>query len=351
MSATLVQSNILDPIHDSLPHDVWDNAGSPEPKLKAVHAKWIRTKVDSVLRDAGYDGMDEWLSLVLTGSLTTYQYDRHSDCDVSVFVDAEVFPEWSRAEMIGLMVEQGDSLLLPGTPYAMQFYVVPGSIKKTDLYQPGLRSGWDIDQAKWLEPPDHTRVHDVEHEMHASYVYALEQADKMERLLKYDPERAVMFWHQIHRRRMRDQKAGKGDYSESNIIYKFLANRGLFPAISSASGEYIAKTASHITVKVMPDDKGMTGRREGARALWYDDDNAVVYLSKPGGVHTDVLNYFNLPLGGMWQAVAEPGRVNWMGMDKWVSDKESVEAALHPYFESNNATHPTQEGAFDFEGF
>jgi hypothetical protein len=65
----------------------------------------------------------------------------------------------------------------------------------------------------------------------------------MERLLRYEPDKAVMLWHQIHQRRRRDQMAGKGDYSESNIVYKFLANRGLFPAISEASGEYIAKQA------------------------------------------------------------------------------------------------------------
>lgn len=238
-----VQANILDPIHEGLPADVWNHPHSPEPKLKGQHAKWIRTTVNYVLASAGYTHMQDWLSLVLTGSLTTFQYDKHSDCDVSIFVDAEAFPEWSRAEMIGLMVEACDGLILPGTPYQMQMFVVAKGITKKDLYQPGLRSGWDIDKGKWIEPPDPTRVHDVEKEMNASYAYALEQADKMERLLRYEPDKAVTFWHQIHMRRQRDQKAGKGDYSDSNIVYKFLANRGLFPEISAASGEYIAKTA------------------------------------------------------------------------------------------------------------
>lgn len=345
-------ANILDPIHDSLPHNVFDNAGSPDPKLKAQHAKWIRTTVEHALIEAGYTHVDQWLSLVLTGSLTTYQYDKHSDCDVSLFVDAEAFPEWSRADMIGTMVEHVDGTMLPGTSYPMQCFVVAKGIKKTDLYQPGLRSGWDIDKARWIEPPDRTRVHDVEREMTATYIYAEEQADKMERLLKYDPERAVMFWHAIHNRRRRDQMAGKGDYAESNIIYKFLANQGLFPQIAEVSGEYIAKTSKHIRVEAVPDDQGMTGRRDTARALWFDDDNGVVYLSKPGGVHTDVLNHFKLPFGGMWQAIAEPGHVNWMGMDKWVPDKDEVVNALRPYFESSNAPDQPQpeEGLFDFEG-
>lgn len=235
-----VQANILDPIHESLPRDVWNHPASPEPKLRGQHAKWIRTTVEHVLASAGYTHMQDWLSLVLTGSLTTFQYDKHSDCDVSVFVDAEAFPEWSRAEMIGLMVEACDGLILPGTPYQMQMFVVAKGIAKKDLYQPGLRSGWDIDKGRWIEPPDPTRVHDVEKEMNASYAYALEQADKMERLLRYEPDKAVTFWHQLHNRRRRDQQAGKGDYSDSNIVYKFLANRGLMPSIAEVSGEYIA---------------------------------------------------------------------------------------------------------------
>lgn len=235
-----VVANILDPVHETLPVSVWDHVSSHEPKLKAQHSKWIRTTVERVLADAGYTHMQDWLSLILTGSLTTFQYDKHSDCDISLFVDVDHFPEWSRAEMIGVMVDELDGTILPGTPYQMQCFVVPGDVTKENLYQPGLRSGWDIDKHEWIEPPDPTRVHDVEKEMNASYAYALEQADKMERLLRYEPDKAVMFWHMIHRRRRRDQQAGKGDYSDSNIVYKFLANRGLFPVISEISGEYIS---------------------------------------------------------------------------------------------------------------
>ncbi|MGZ6621526.1 MAG: hypothetical protein ACXVHB_17385 [Solirubrobacteraceae bacterium] len=54
-------------------------------------------------------------------------------------------------------------------------------------------------------------------------------------LLRYKRDKAVKYYQQIHRRRMRDQTAGKGDYSQWNIIYKMLANRGLFES-SSISG-------------------------------------------------------------------------------------------------------------------
>ena len=271
-----VQSNILDPIHETLPESVWEHPESDRPHLKAQHRKWITATVTRVLKDAGYTHIEDWLSLVLTGSLTTYQYGDESDCDVSLFVNAEVFPEWSRAEIIGVMITHVDGTILPGTKYPMQCFVVPPGITPADLYKPGLRSGYDLKADDWIEPPDRTRAHDVQREMNNFYVYALEQADKMERLLRYEPDKAVLLWHQIHKKRQRDQRAGKGDYSESNIVYKFLANRGLFPQISQASGEYIAATKHRTVTKFVYDPTtnhlviGKTGAEEGEHESHYD---------------------------------------------------------------------------------
>lgn len=238
-----VTANILDPIHPGLDDRVFDNAEDPAPHLKARHRNWIQRTVHDALEKAGYENIDSWLSLVLTGSLTTYQYSEQSDVDVSLFVNADHLPDWSRAELIGVMVGSVDGHKLPGTPFPMQCFVVPPEITRQDLYRPGLRSGYDLDADEWIEPPDHMRVHDVRATQQGDYLFAVECADKMEKLLKYEPDRATQYWHQIHHRRQRDQKAGKGDFSQSNIVYKELANRGLFPEISGASGEYIAKVA------------------------------------------------------------------------------------------------------------
>lgn len=236
-------ANILDPVHDTLDPRVFDAPESHNPQLKQQHQDWIEREIHFWLTEMGYTHMEDWLSLVFTGSLTTYQYSDQSDVDISLFVDTEVFPEWSRAEMIGVMVNHVDGQKLPGTPFPLQCFVVPPEIKREDLYKPGLRSGWDFETRSWIVPPEKERVHDVEKEMNTAYVMGLEAADKMEHLLRYEPDKAVMYWHQIHKRRQRDQRAGKGDYSDSNIVYKFLANRGLFPQISEVSGEYIAKVA------------------------------------------------------------------------------------------------------------
>ncbi len=237
------QANILDPIHPGLSELLFDKPLDPEPHLKAKHRHWIVRTVTQALEQAGYEHVKDWLSLVLTGSLTTYQYSEQSDVDVSLFVNADKFPDWSRAEMIAVMVSKIDGTRLPGTPYPMQCFVVPPEISRQALYRPGLRSGYDLDADVWIVPPERDRVRDVKAEQKNDYIFALECADKMEKLLKYEPSRAVMYWHQIHNRRRRDQQAGKGDYAQSNIVYKELANRGLFPEIAEVSGEYIAKTA------------------------------------------------------------------------------------------------------------
>jgi hypothetical protein len=234
------RGNILDPVHETLDPTVWDAAHESYPVLKPQHRDWIVDTIEDILKHHGYGDMDKWLDLYLTGSLTTFQYSADSDCDVSLFVNTDVFPEWSRAEMIGLLVSELDNVSLPGTSHPMQGYVVAKGIRPQDLFKPGLRSGYQIKPARWVVPPEKDRSHDVQKEQFADYQFALQQADKMERLLKYEPHKAIEFWHQIHMRRQSDQKQGKGDFSQSNIIYKFLNNRGLFPQLEAAGAGHIA---------------------------------------------------------------------------------------------------------------
>ena len=231
------ETNILDPISMYLDPTVWDDPDSPQPKLKEDHRLWIHYFIVNALDSQGYTRSDQWLSLVLTGSLTTYQYSTDSDCDISLFIDTEALPDWSRAEMIGIMMEMCDGVLLPGTSHPLQCYVVDPEFSKDDLYKPGLRSGYDITENRWIVAPEKNRSHDVKQEMNAIYVTALEGADKMEKLLKYEPYKAVMYYKQIHRRRKADMEAGKGDYSTSNIIYKMLDSRGLLKQIHDLSEE------------------------------------------------------------------------------------------------------------------
>lgn len=219
-----ITTNILDPIQSQLP-EIWDNPTSDTPNLKPRYAHFITKHVYAALERHGYENPGQWANLYLSGSLTTYQYGPGSDVDVNVFVDASKLPEWSRAEMVGIMVSEVDGTMLPGTAYPLQVFVMPHDVKPADKYQQHIRSGYSIDHHKWIEPPDRSRVMDVKREENAWYVAGLEAADKMESLLKYEPQKALMYFDQIHRRRQQDSL--KGDFGPANIIYKFLERHGL----------------------------------------------------------------------------------------------------------------------------
>lgn len=234
------QGSILDPIHSTLDPRVFEDPAAPEPKLHPHLHQWLIDKVFEILTRHGYDHPEKWLTLVLTGSLTTYQYSDASDVDISLFVDTKKFPDWSRAEMISLMVKECDGENLPGTPHPLQCYVVGAGITPKDLYKPGLRSGYVVfgqGQGRWLVPPERDRVHDVEQEMNDAYTVGLLACDKMDLLLRFEPDQAIEYWHQLHKARQKDETEGNGDYATSNIVFKMLVNRGLAAQAATLAGD------------------------------------------------------------------------------------------------------------------
>lgn len=216
--------NIIDPVSKTLDPQVWMHPDAPDPQLNPKLNQWLHKVIYGALERNGYEGPQRWLKLVLTGSLCTYQFSPQSDCDVSLFVHG--LPEWSRGEMIGIMVKEFDGILLPGTSHDIQAFVVSKTLTPQDLYKPGLRSAYDLETSKWIVPPDHKMAHDTGHEYPAEMTYAYECLDKLDRLLKYEPDKAVQYWNVLHRRRQREQTAGKGDFSQSNMAYKMILNRG-----------------------------------------------------------------------------------------------------------------------------
>jgi len=232
------KANILDPVSNQLDLTVWDNPSAPRPTLKPEIADWVVDFITAALERSGYTDVESWASFVVTGSLTTYQYSKRSDLDVSLFVNAERFPDWSRAEMIAIMMDQCDDTTVPGTGHPLQCYVVPEGFTYDDLYKPGLRSAYDLTDNKWIVAPEPDRSHDVVREMNEAYTIALENADKMEKLIRYEPIKAVQYYHQVHMRRRKDMLAGNGDFSPSNISYKMMEERGLFDQIKNLEEKY-----------------------------------------------------------------------------------------------------------------
>jgi hypothetical protein len=238
------RSNIYDPIHRKLDQHIFDG-DSPRPSFVAFVKHLYYKNVAALVPTP-----EKYLPLVLTGSLTTYQYSTTSDCDVSVFPDYKELqkilfadPDDIRKELIAISIGKTDGTFIPGTMHPMQLFVVPPNIAPEDLYKPGLRSGWSFEEKRWIVPPEKGRSHRVQKEFPDLYEKAAQMADKMSEMLDHDPEKARQLWKQIHKKRQLDEAAGLGDFSEGNVVYKFLLHQGLFERIGKELGEHIAKIA------------------------------------------------------------------------------------------------------------
>lgn len=221
--------NIFDPIEHELDQSVFRGT-TPRPSV----VKFIKDKF--------FDKMGElvanpqfYFQLVLTGSLTTYQYSETSDCDVSVIPDYDALartlgdPNEVRRQLVRLVTSRLDGTFLPGTQHPLQYFVLPYGDDLEVRFAPGVRSGYDIMKKEWINPPEADRAHNVEVELPELYGRAEAMADKMRLLLDggHDDEARQLF-AQIHAKRSLDENEGLGDFSEGNIVYKYLLHEGFF---------------------------------------------------------------------------------------------------------------------------
>lgn len=225
------QSSILDPIHAELTPYLWDDPESDEPLLKIKLKSWFE---DLIYKnsDKFYSDSASWIQLMsLTGSLTTYQYSNQSDCDIHIFLDSTVLPDWDRAKLMAILVENCDGKIVPGTPYILQTFVMSPQIPPELHYQTGLRSGYDIVNNSWIVPPERSRSHDVEAEYTDLYISALQVADKLEILIRHQPKRALKYYHFVHTKKQKEQDRNQGDFGKWNIIFKMLLKKGIVDQI------------------------------------------------------------------------------------------------------------------------
>jgi len=241
--STPKMANILDPIQTALDPDVFKKPGAAHPEVHDRIIKWVKTKLRSSLIKEGWPDPQElgYLNIILTGSLTTYQWSESSDFDVSLWIISERLPEWVRADLIRIMIEDIDGTIVPGTTHPMQVFVVDSDrLSPADLYRPGMRSAYNLDTKEWIVPPERNRVKNVYDTYPSAIAYARMVEDKVRILLRYNSSALEIYYKFLHHQRQRDMIAGKGDYSLNNIVYKWLANRGLLGEISGATGLYIA---------------------------------------------------------------------------------------------------------------
>lgn len=248
---TATTANILDPIQSELDQTVFRGQNPRPTVVSFIERKFFETMDNIVLNPEFY------FELVMTGSLTTYQYSEASDCDISVYPHYDELKRTLRldpGELRRLLVQtvttELDGTFLPGTTHPLQYFVLPPGDNVAERFKKGVRSGWSFEDRGWINPPEKNRVHDISTEFPEVYARAAAIADKM-RILLDEGKRddAVILYKQIHAKRALDQNAGLGDFSEGNITYKFLLHEGLFARLTDEAGVHIAKTADNFSIK------------------------------------------------------------------------------------------------------
>jgi hypothetical protein len=281
--------NILDPIHDELDQRVFRGT-DPRPSV----VRFIENNFKRQIAARYGDSLPS-IDLYFTGSLTTYQYSDSSDVDISIIPQYELYagdPKVLRKDLIAFVIDKLDGAMLPGTPHPLQHFIVPPGTGPQDLFKPGMRSAWSFQDHEWVVPPERQRVHDISHELPGMYQRAQMMAEKMRNMLSYSPDRALELFHQIHKKRSWDQQHGLGDFSEGNIVYKFLLHEGLFDKLREL-GEYIAKTADFNPVQFMVDQiAGSGGNVEKVRQYWlkmpnlkYSPEELSQHINEAAGIY------------------------------------------------------------------
>lgn len=237
------EANIFDEIHETLDQDIFKDETPRKGVIKFVTKTFFRV-MDQHIPDS-----IQYFNLFFTGSLTTYQYSETSDMDISVWPNYYALqhvlmvdtPVDVRKQLIKIVIDEIDGRFVPGTLHPVQNFVVPPETYPQDMYKPGLRSAWDIQHEMWFVAPEKDRVHNVAVELPALYHRAADIADKMKLMLDHDPVYAKQLFKQIHKKRTLDQQLGLGDFSEGNIVYKYLLHEGLFDRLRNELGIYIAR--------------------------------------------------------------------------------------------------------------
>jgi hypothetical protein len=219
------QSNVFDPIANTLDKDLFDGI-NPRPKVVSFIEKTIFDKINKHYK---FD-VSKYIDLYWTGSTTTYQYSKTADIDIHIFVNYIKWPvkvsnSVIRKKLVQICIEEINDIKIPDTQHPLQAFIIKDGIEPLDNFDVGLRSAWDFSKKKWLVKPEKDRTINVLNDTTEIYAKAMRISEQMDLLLEENPSEAYKLYKKIWRKRQKGQKI-YGDFSEENIIYKFLEHSG-----------------------------------------------------------------------------------------------------------------------------
>lgn len=296
----LKESSILDYPQKGLDPDVWETKTG---LLKSQCKTQILNKLYSFFIGQGLSEYAKWLlDVVITGSLTSYQYTRRSDLDIHVILKSKAFlelediqiPEEELFDVLNdtwrLILNDEEKEYLTGTRHRLEFYFEPLEVMQERLENPEKHDGiYSILEDTWLVPP---REIEIDFDPEDVFSEVLEEAEKiaknfdiqlgitfrnlkdaeylLETIATFDPTHKIIFAEKLSQKLEEIESDIEKIVEEGNIIkekrhedYSMRSKNNLiFKYLSRYGYLYIVSTLK----KMLEDDSKIT-EDEVAKAL------------------------------------------------------------------------------------
>lgn len=212
-----------------------DNKVDPEVRellLKIANYFWEGLEIPEPFED-----------ILLTGSSVNYNYTPTSDIDLHIVVDFDKF------ENLELLKKYFDEAKVNWN----RVHDLKLGKQNIEVYiqdnedHPKYRGEYSLMSDKWLRKPSFVEIDIPDEEIEKKAKLFKQQIDKLEKIGKDDPEKAIELTNKIKERLKNFRQSGldeDGEYSLENLAFKNLRNTGYLEKLNNLKNSFIDKTLS-----------------------------------------------------------------------------------------------------------
>ena len=212
-----------------------DNKVDPEVRellLKIANYFWEGLEIPEPFED-----------ILLTGSSVNYNYTPTSDIDLHIVIDFDKF------ENLELLKKYFDEAKVNWN----RVHDLKLGKQNIEVYiqdnedHPKYRGEYSLMSDKWLRKPSFVEIDIPDEEIEKKAKLFKQQIDKLEKIGKDDPEKAIELTNKIKERLKNFRQSGldeDGEYSLENLAFKNLRNTGYLEKLNNLKNSFIDKTLS-----------------------------------------------------------------------------------------------------------
>lgn len=216
---------------------IFDNDDKVDPGVKELLLKvanyfWEGLEIPEPFED-----------ILLTGSSVNYNYTPTSDIDLHIVVDFDKFenPELLKKYFDEAKVNWNRVHDLKLGKQNIEVYI------QDNKDHPEYRGEYSLMNDKWLRKPSFIEINIPDEEIEKKAKLFKQQIDKLEKIGKNNPEKAIELTNKIKERLKNFRQTGldeDGEYSLENLAFKNLRNTGYLEKLNNLKNSFIDKTLS-----------------------------------------------------------------------------------------------------------